>query len=92
MIVVNIEVWPRGDESKKYPIAKAFIANEGTTTEKTAGEYGSYTAKFMQSEQFNPHKVWKVGVADRVHRRNRGVWDILYLCLKSAGMDRRNER
>lgn len=80
-----------GDESKSKELSRAYIANDLKTSHKTNGEYGSYDAKFMQSIFFNPKKIWKVGRAENVHRKKRGVWDILYLCLKSIGMEKRNE-
>jgi hypothetical protein len=92
MIVVKVELWPMGNEEKAKELSRAYIANDYETSKKTKGEYGSYDAKFMQSILFNPKKIWKKGRAENVHRKKRGVWDIIYLCLKSAGMDKRNPR
>ncbi|MBM9499722.1 hypothetical protein JWG44_05585 [Leptospira sp. 201903071] len=92
MIVVKIEIWPNGDESKKREHSRAYIANDRTTTEATKGAYGSYDARFMQSEAFNPKKVWKSARADRIHRKLRGAWDILYVALRNAGLEERNPR
>jgi hypothetical protein len=91
MIVVKIEIWPFGNEEKAKEITRAYIANDGKTSSKTNGVFGSYDVRFMQSEQYNPKKVWKKGRAENVHRKKRGVWDILYLCLKSIGMEKRNK-
>ncbi|EMO53950.1 hypothetical protein [Leptospira noguchii] len=92
MLVVKIEIWPGGDESKKREHSRAYIANDGKTTLETKGAYGSYDAKFMQSENFNPKKVWKSSKAERIHRKLRGVWDILYVALRNAGMEQRNKK
>lgn len=91
MLVIKIELWPFGEEEKSKEIARAFICNDGETSKKTRGIFGSYDAKFMQSDRYNPKKVWKKGRAENIHRTKRGVWDILYLCLKSIGMDKRNK-
>jgi len=92
MLVVKIEMWPGGDESKAYEHSRAYISNDIKTTLKTGGEYGSYNVKFMQSHKFNPTKIWKRGKAERIHRTRRGIWDVLYVALRSAGLERRNVR
>ena len=90
MLVVKIEMWPNGDESKAYEHSRAYIMNNCVTTLKTRGAYGSYSVKFMQSHLFNPNKVWKSGKAENIHRTRRGIWDILYVALRSIGMEKRN--
>lgn len=91
MLVIKVELWPRGSEENATELARAYISNDVKTTMETGGHCGSYDAKFMQSVQFNPKKVWRTGRAENVNRRHRGVWDIIYLCLKSAGLDKRNK-
>ncbi len=90
MIVVKVEMWPLGNEKKAYELSRAYIRNDAKTTIKTKGDYGSYNADFMQSVKFNPKKVWRKGRAEHIHRSRRGVWDILYVCLESAGLGKRN--
>ena len=90
MLRITVEIFPKGDESKRSVICIADIWNTGLTSLKTDGVYGDYEARFMQSVSYNPKKVWKKGFAKKIHRKNRGVWDILYLCLKNAGLDKRN--
>ncbi|PJZ51592.1 hypothetical protein [Leptospira adleri] len=92
MIVVKVEIWPNGDETKKREHSCAYIANDRKTTEATKGAYGSYDAKFMQSEDFNPKKVWKSSRAEGIHRKLRGVWDIIYVALRNAGLEERNQK
>lgn len=38
MVVVKLEVWPHGDQSKAYPLGEIQIANDGTGNE-VAGNY-----------------------------------------------------
>ena len=90
MIVVKVEMWPLGNEKRAYEMTRAYIANLGGTTLETKGEYGTYKADFMQSVQFNPKKIWKTGAVQRIHRHKRGLWDILYVALRSIGMEERN--
>jgi hypothetical protein len=91
MIVIKVIMWPMGDESREREIARAYISNDYKTSRNTSGKLGSYNAKFMQSQQYDPKKIWKEGRAENINREKRGVWDILYLCLKSIGMDLRNK-
>ncbi|EKR46034.1 hypothetical protein LEP1GSC151_2766 [Leptospira interrogans serovar Grippotyphosa str. LT2186] len=90
MIVVKIEIWKDGDPTKVREHSRAYISNDRTTTEVTNGALGSYDARFMQSEHFDPKKIWKRSRAERIHRKARGVWDILYVALRNAGLDKRN--
>lgn len=90
MLVIKIEMWPNGDESKAYEHSRAYITNDGITSKETHGVYGSYDVRFMQSIKFNPKRVWKTGRAKKIHRTRRGVWDILYVALRSVGMRKRN--
>ena len=90
MLVLKIEMWPNGDESKAYEHSRAYISNDARTTLKTRGTHGSYTVRFMQSCRYNPKKVWKQGRAENIHRTRRGLWDILYVALRSIGMEKRN--
>lgn len=91
VIVIKVEIWPNGDESKAREHSRAYIANDGKTVKETKGAYGSYDARFMQSEDFNPKRVWKSSRAERIHRKLRGVWDIVYVALRNAGMEERNK-
>ena len=90
MLVVKIEMWPNGEEAKAYEHSRAYVANDCLTTMKSQGTYGSYNVRFMQSIKFDPKKVWKRGRAENIHRSRRGMWDILYVALRSIGMEKRN--
>ncbi|MCL8267287.1 hypothetical protein M9Y82_11625 [Leptospira weilii] len=92
MIVIKVEIWPNGDETKAREHSRAYIANDEKTTIETKGTFGSYNAKFMQSEYFDPKKIWKKSRVERIHRQLRGVWDILYVALQNAGLDKRNPK
>ena len=91
-MVIKVELWPIGDALQARELTRAYIANDGITSLKTQGTLGSYDARFMQSVHYNPKKVWKTGRAENIHRTKRGIWDILYVCLRSAGLEKRNPR
>lgn len=91
MIVVKVCMWPGGHKEQEYEIARAYIANDGKRTRETNSKKGDYIARFMQSNKFNPNKVWKTSSATNIDRVRRGVWDILYVALHSIkGMEKRN--
>lgn len=61
MVVVRIEMWPHGDESKAYPLGAVFIANDGTgdaslgNYDVTAVHAGAYFGKRKE-----PYKTGRV--------------------------------
>lgn len=82
-------MWPLGNETKSREVSRAYIANDFKTSAATKGELGSYDAQFMNI--YDNTKIWRTGRAENINRQKRGVWDILYLCLKSIGMEKRNK-
>lgn len=91
MIKVTIEILPKGCESEKFTHSVAYIWNTGAMSRQTGGIFGDYRAEFMQSHHFNPKKVWKKSYIKGVHRKNRGVWDIIFCLLYRAGLFKRNK-
>jgi len=45
MIVVKVELWPRGFEKNSKELCRAYISNDVKTTVSTKGKYGSYNAE-----------------------------------------------
>lgn len=84
MIVVNIEMWPKGDESKKRPIGRIVIINEGSGDVHN-GNYNAIlekTAEYAAPE--NVGKAWKRVTVEGFDRIRRGPYDLLYQVLKKA--------
>ncbi len=48
MVVVKIEMWPHGDESKAYPLGQINIANDDTGTESS----GNYKAELLHAGRY----------------------------------------
>ena len=85
MLVIKIEMWPKGDESKAKEITRGFIWNDGQTLLFTGGEESRYNYKLMQSAQFDPSKPWKQGEGIHLESRTKkGAWDLLYKVLRHA--------
>lgn len=77
MVVVKIELWPRGDESRKIHLGTATITNDGKGT-VLKGDY-----KVKLSKWGRPKVAWKVGEVKNFPRTTRGPWDLLYCALRS---------
>lgn len=87
MIVVKIEMWPRGDESRAVEFARAVITNQVDKTLATGGARGDYDVELKGGVygRENPLKgVWKRGKVVGFDRMKRGVWDLLYQALANT--------
>lgn len=85
MLVVTIELWPRGDESRKRHLGTARIVNDGTGT----ADSGNYRVEL--SKWGRPKSVWRQGTVRGFPRRRRGPWDLLYRALGAAVRGRNQE-
>lgn len=81
MLVVRIELWPRGSEEHKRELGIAYIANDVSGTPDT----GNYNVRFMKSPEYAKHPgVWKSARVESFPRRRLGPWDLLYRALHSS--------
>ena len=60
MIVVKVELWPKGNEARAREIGRMTITNDGTITKGNKDKRGSYDIAVMRR-----------GTTDRVQRRGR---------------------
>lgn len=75
MVVIKVEMWPHGDESRKYSLASATIANIGGDV--TTGDY--------EYKLFNKAGgFWKAGFIKGFPRKRLMAFDLLYRALKEA--------
>ena len=77
MLVVTVELWPRGDRSRARHLGTARIANVGGTRER--GEYSVALSKWGR-----PDESWRTGVVRGFPRLQRGPWDLLLLALHAT--------
>lgn len=79
MIVVKVEMWPHGDESRKYRLGEMRIANDGTGSQGT----GSYDAVMLgkRGRRLGRTPVKIAGFP----RLRKDVWHLVALVLKAAG-------
>lgn len=77
MLVCKIEIWPKGDESRKYGLGEVRIANVG-------GDHkiGHYKVELMKSEHIAKRSgVWRKGQVLNFHRLALGPYDLLLRAL-----------
>lgn len=85
MIVVKIELWPRGNEDNKRQIGEIRTANDATGTNSR----GNYDGMLFTKHR-NP-RVWKRGRVVDFPRQRMNVYDLLLQILRSAIGDRNPE-
>lgn len=80
MIVVKVELWPKGDESRKEEIGRMTISNDVTTTLRSP-DRGSYNVKLMR--RGTADKVQKTTRVEDYPRRSYPVWVLIKRALDS---------
>lgn len=74
MLVIRIELWPKGNESKKIELGRATIINDCTGDDDAS----NYDVSFFTSPARLPRRVRLTGV------KMRGVWEILHNALQKS--------
>lgn len=83
MIVIKVELWPGGDESRAEDLGKAIITNVSGLADISA-----YEARLLKGAKYSrrPGEVYKVGRVDAFPRADRrwGPWELLALALEAT--------
>lgn len=86
MLVVRIELWPKGDESKKMVLGIGTIANDGQLSfskDDPKGELGNYNVVLHKAEAYAAKPgIWKKGKILGFPRLTLGPWDLLFRALE----------
>lgn len=81
MIVIRIEMWPRGRPERKYHLGTAVLTNDGTGT----GHVGHYKFQIgRRGVEDIRARPWRTGEVKNFPRQRLGVWDLLFRALKDA--------
>ena len=75
MIVIRIDMWPGGLESKAYPLATGKIINTLTTETLSRGNYK------IELTLKNRKRVWRTGEIQGFKRKAYNVWYLLNFAL-----------
>lgn len=88
MIRITIELISAVDANRNTVLGIATIANDGKRSVETHGERGDYVVTLSKWAP-KTDETWLRGRVLNFPRKRRGVWDLLYLALRSA-VGRRN--
>ena len=82
MVYVRIELWPRGDQSRKRTLGEAHIFNTGDGTL----EVSNYGFKLSKFGGFGPKggNVWRKGTVHGFPRKKLGPWDLLQRVIEAV--------
>lgn len=85
MIVIRIEMWPLGDESRKRELGVGHIINDGNGSV----ERGDYRVELLKSPEYAKSPgIWKKGRVQNFPRLRLGPWDLLFRALAATVGDR----
>ena len=79
MIRVTVDMWPQGDESRKYPLGSFDIINTGTGAHPAKG---NYLARFYSKAGVPLQRDCNVNDWPRL---SKPVLSLLRACLEKAG-------
>lgn len=81
MIVVRVELWPKGDEAKARPLGMVFVANDGTSRVRARGSYD------VRAWGKKNRPLRRAGRVENFPRRSRTVFDLLRRALGALGYE-----
>lgn len=87
MIVIKVEMWPGGDESKAEEFGRMILANQVATTLRTGGSHGDYSVILLGGvwgRQDLLKRNWKTGKVTGFNRQARGAWDLIREALNNC--------
>lgn len=88
LLVVKIELWPHGDESRARCLGKAAIALQKISSDGRVGSYRYHLLKWGKSVssmmEHPKSNIWREGEVHGHDRIKRGPWDLLFMVLRDA--------
>jgi len=88
MIVVKIEMWPKGNESKAREIGRSYIYNNGGSM--TRGNYEARVCRKAKKFKHEPRKVIsgegfaRTGSVSNYPRLSYNIWRLVLQALRSC--------
>lgn len=92
MLVIKIEMWPKGDHTRARSLGVATITNVGGTTDE-----GNYDCRLFKSPEYSKQaerrpldqmlhrplakETWRVGRLEGFPRQRLGPWDLVFRAL-----------
>jgi len=88
MIVVKVEMWPKGDESKAYEIGRTYIYNAGGSLIR--GDYEARVCRKAKTFVYEPRKVVsgdgfsRTGRVEGYPRLSYNIWRLVLRALRAC--------
>lgn len=79
MLVIQLQMWPRGDKSKAYSMGTLTIALDPSTLPTDTKR--SYTWRITR---FKDKGTWKSGRIEGHTPKTRGPWDLIFRILRDV--------
>jgi len=87
MIVVKIEMWPKGDEARKYELGRTYVYNSGGNAKRgdyevrvcRKGNYDVDSRDLVDGKGFT-----RTGTVSNWPRLSYNVWRLILRCLQAA--------
>jgi len=83
MLVIQIQMWPKGDKSKAYSLGTLTVALSKVLTKNFSNRGYDWAITKKGDRQ-----TWKTGEITGHNPRTRAQWDLVYRILKQAVGDR----
>jgi len=83
MLVIQIQMWPKGDKTKAYSMGTLSVALDPKTTKNFSNRGYTWAITKLADKG-----LWKKGSIEGHNPRIRGQWDLIYRILRQAVGDR----
>jgi hypothetical protein len=78
MVVVKVQMWPRGNEAEAYSLGTLTIALDPGTSTPTLRDYT------WRITRFKDKGTWKSGRIEGHTPKTRGPWDLFFRILRDV--------
>lgn len=79
MLVIQVQMWPRGDKSKAYSLGTLTVALDPNTV--PTDRLRNYSWRITR---FKDKGTWKSGRIEGHNPKTRGPWDLIFRILRDA--------
>lgn len=79
MIVIKIEMWPKGFKERAYELGRMYITNDGTSKDPKRGNY-----KIKVVKKGTTDKVSREGEVENYPRKSYPVWELVKRAIGSV--------
>jgi hypothetical protein len=82
MLVIKVELWPQGDESRKSEISRMNLWNVHSYVDTKGGRVSDYEFTIVEPSAWGDDQTFHHGTLERMNR-NKSVWSLIRSALKT---------